>query len=70
MPVYPKSNLISRTNYTYLFQDVKRQYDSLNDIKKYKVLTYLKSINDQFTKSTSVSPTIVEKYNAWKDLIN
>ena len=42
----------------------------MNDIKKYKVLTYLKSINDEFTKSTYVNPTIAEKYNAWKDLIN
>ena len=70
MPIYPKINLIHQTNYTFLFQEVKNQFDSLNDIKKYQVLAYLKSINDEFTKSTCVNPTIAEKYNAWKDLIN
>jgi hypothetical protein len=70
MPIYPKINQIPQTNYTFLFQEVKNQFDSLDDIKKYKVLTYLKSINDDFTKSTCVNPTTAEKYNAWKDLIN
>lgn len=70
MPIYPTTDRINTTTYSNLFYNVKQNFDSLNDMKKHTVLSYAKSINDQFMKGTCVNPTIAEKHKAWKNFID